>query len=443
MSETVLTDTRGERRWWVLFTLIVAGETVFVLPFVVARVFRPTLLQVFELSNLQLGTAFSAYGMVAMLSYLFGGPLADRYAARGLISVALLATAAGGALFATIPSAPTLTALYAFWGLTSIFLFWAALIRATREWGGANAQGRAFGWLDGGRGLLAALLASVLVGLFAQLLPAHAASASPADRMAALQQVILVCTGLTLVAGAMAWTLLPATRPVEPASESLNWSGLSHVARLPAIWLQAMIVVCAYVGYKATDNFGLYAVDVLGYDEVEAAWLGTLSFWMRPIAAIATGLVADRIDSSRALVAGFALAIIGSGTLAAGVLPAGLPSLLVLTVVTASLGVYAVRAVYYAIMQEARIPLAVTGAAVGLVSVIGYTPDVFAGPLFGYLLDRAPGAPGHQQVFAVVAGFAVLGLLTALAFRSVCVNPAAPAPGSACDRSAWPDRGRG
>ena len=31
----------------VLFSLIVAGEAVFVLPFVVARVFRPTLLDVF------------------------------------------------------------------------------------------------------------------------------------------------------------------------------------------------------------------------------------------------------------------------------------------------------------------------------------------------------------------------------------------------------------
>ena len=46
-----------------------------------------------------------------------------------------------------------------FFGVTTILFFWAALIRATRDWGGNNAQGRAFGLLDGGRGLLAALLA--------------------------------------------------------------------------------------------------------------------------------------------------------------------------------------------------------------------------------------------------------------------------------------------
>jgi hypothetical protein len=47
--------------------LIVAGESVFLLPFVLARVFRPTFLDVFGLTNLELGTAYSVYGIVAML----------------------------------------------------------------------------------------------------------------------------------------------------------------------------------------------------------------------------------------------------------------------------------------------------------------------------------------------------------------------------------------
>ena len=47
--------------------LVVAGEAVFGLPFVVARVFRPTVLDVFGITNLQLGAAFSVYGVVAML----------------------------------------------------------------------------------------------------------------------------------------------------------------------------------------------------------------------------------------------------------------------------------------------------------------------------------------------------------------------------------------
>lgn len=47
--------------------LILAGEAIFILPFVLARVFRPTLLEVFEITNFELGMYFSAYGIVAMV----------------------------------------------------------------------------------------------------------------------------------------------------------------------------------------------------------------------------------------------------------------------------------------------------------------------------------------------------------------------------------------
>ena len=39
---------------------------------------------------------------------------------------------------------------------------------------------------------------------------------------------------------------------------------------MPTVWLQAVIVVCAYVGYKATDDFSLLAHDALGFDDAKA-----------------------------------------------------------------------------------------------------------------------------------------------------------------------------
>lgn len=399
-----------------MLALIVAGESVFVLPFVVARVFRPTFLDVFGLSNLQLGTAFSVYGLVAMVSYFPGGPLADRYPARGLICAALAATACGGLVFASFPPLPVLAALYGFWGLTSILLFWAALIRATREWGGADAQGRAYGVLDGGRGLLAALLASAAVTVFAQLLPADVTSATHEQRSAALRQIILLCTGFTLLAALLAWWVLPPRTP-GTRDPTLSFAGVRAASGMPGVWLQALIIVCAYVAYKVTDNFGLYARDVLGYDEVAAARLGTLSFWTRPLAALAAGLIADRVDASRVLIGGFAVLAAGAVALGTGTLPMSVPLILAATVITTSLGIYGVRGVYYSVMIEARVPLAITGSAVGLVSVIGYTPDIFAGPLIGYLLDRSPGVVGHRQVFQMVAGMALLGMAASLLFR--------------------------
>ncbi|MBW2715694.1 MAG: MFS transporter, partial [Deltaproteobacteria bacterium] len=154
--------------------LIFVGEVMFSLPFHIPRYFRATVLDVFGLSNAQLGDVFAVYGITAASAYFLGGPLADRFPARKLIATSLLATGAGGLYLSTIPGPFALAILYGYWGLTTILLFWAALIRATREWGSTSSQGRAFGFLDGGRGLVSACLASLAVIVFGWLFPAAA-----------------------------------------------------------------------------------------------------------------------------------------------------------------------------------------------------------------------------------------------------------------------------
>jgi predicted MFS family arabinose efflux permease len=238
-----------------MFALVMAGETIFGLPFLVSRIFRPTLLDVFEITNLQLGTAFSVYGVVAMLAYFPGGALADRFSARAMMTTALLVSSLGGFYYATLPSINGLKVLFAFWGLTTILLFWAAMIRATRQWGGADGQGRAFGILDGGRGLLAAVLASGTVAIFGALLPEDAAVATLEARAAALTQIIYIFTGVTILAGAVVWLCVPSeNNSGSNETEGLSFESMKTVLKNPAVWLQGMIVVTAYTGYKGMDD---------------------------------------------------------------------------------------------------------------------------------------------------------------------------------------------
>ena len=58
-----------------------------------------------------------------------------------------------------------------------------------------------------------------------------------------------------------------------------------------------------------------------------------------------------------------------------------------------------------------------TGAAVGIVSFAGFTPEIFVSPLMGYLLDRNPGVVGHQHLFLLLVVFASIGLATSLIFN--------------------------
>ncbi len=406
------------RRALALATLMFAGEAIFSLPFHVARFFRPTVLDAFGIGNATLGDAYAVYGIAAMLSYFPGGLLADRVPPRRLMAIALIATAAGGLCFARLPTGAALELLYGWWGVTTILPFWAALIRATREWGGEFAQGRAFGALDAGRGLVAAALAAVAVGLLGRGLADGLGAAADA-RVEQLRQIILFYTAVTAAAG-VACALLPpssvAPTPRAAAAGSV-WSRLRAACRLPHIGAQAAIVVAAYCGYKAIDNYALYAVEVLGMNEVEAAGFVAAGAWLRPVAALAAGVLADRWRPTTSLAALFVLTALTYGAAALTGLAGTARSLLAVDLALSMAAVYGLRGVYFAMLQEARVPGPRTGTAVGLVSVLGYTPDVFFAPLAGRLLDAAPGAAGHRHYFLLLAAIALGGMCASLALR--------------------------
>ncbi len=398
-----------------IITLMLVGELIFLLPFVITRVFRPTFLKVFEITNLQLGTAFSTYGIVAMVSYFLGGPIADRFSPKQLLPVSLLATAVGGLFLATIPTVWTLALLYGLWGLTTILLFWSSYVKAQRKLGQDYGQGKAFGATDAGRGLIAASLASVSIFILNTLLPTSPELATLTDYKKALVWVIVTFSGITAFGAVLVWLFLDDTKGAGTSKITLKNIGLLAQNRL--VWMQALILLCAYVGYKCTDDFSLYAQDTFGFDDVKAAKMGTVSFWIRPIAALSAGFLGDRLGHARMVSACFGLMLLGSLVIFTGYLEAGMFGLIILTIVSTSLGIYGLRGLYYTLFKKSRVPLALTGSAAGLVSVVGYTPDVFMGPLMGWILDQNPGETGHQYLFLVLAGFSVVGLAVSVGYR--------------------------
>ena len=171
-----------------------------------------------------------------------------------------------------------------------------------------------------------------------------------------------------------------------------------------------IIVLCAYVGYKLTDIFSLYANEIMLFDEVQAAQVGTFQLYLRPIVCIAIGLLADKTRASVWMLVGFITMGLGALTFASGVVTANVISVFLLSLIVTASGTYAVRTLYFAAMQEGNIPLAYTGTAVGLISVVGYTPDIFVGPVMGFLLDNSQGITGHQHVFWMLAAFSLVGV---------------------------------
>ena len=408
----------NNKKFMILALLILSGEFIYFLPYVLSRVFRPTFLDVFQLNNFQLGSLFSVYGVVALLSYIYGGVITDRYSPRKLMSSALFLTALGGLVLASYPSYQTLQILYGYWGFTSVFLFWGAMIKATRLWGGDNNQGKAFGFLDGGRGIVAASMGSIGVFVFTIVLTSDIESASVLERQEAFRYVILLSSFMVAFIGLLVLIFL---RNMEDKNTNFELplntlTNIKGVLKNESIWLLMLIIMCAYVGYKVTDIYSLYASEVMLYDQIEAAEVGALQLYLRPIVCIAIGLLADRTKNMFWIIFGFVTMLIGALIFSFGIIKPDMNFIFFLSLVILAVGTYSIRALYFAVLKEANVAFALTGTAVGIISVVGYSPDIFAGPIMGYLLDENPGIIGHQYVYFMLVIFSIIGLIASIRF---------------------------
>lgn len=412
MTETAAAPSGRGYRWLYIGSLMLAGESIYMLPYM-RKTFQTSMEAVFQISGTEVGLMNSMFGILALACYFPGGWLADRISARKLLSFSLLTTGLGGFYMAGFPGYAGLLAVHALWGMTTILTFWAALIKATRHWGGQQQQGLSFGLLDGGRGLVGAVLAST----------ATAAFAWGGTAEAGLTNVILVYSLAPIAAAILVWRVIPdgmfegaAEAGVNSESVSLR-QRLDRTLRIPEVWLLAAVILAAYLLFIGTYDLPGFAERGFGESKVFGAVLGTFRDWMRPVAAVGAGVLADRFRASRTVSGGFLVLVFGYATLFAMPVSASPLWLLWLQVALLAAAVFALRGIYFALLQEIGVPMGLTGTAVGFVSVIGFAPDIFAHLLAGWFVDSGAGALGYQSYFGFLSLVAMAGLAAGLGIQ--------------------------
>jgi nitrate/nitrite transporter NarK len=400
------------RRWVIMAVLSISGGVIFYLPFLQEVYYKP-LADALELDNAQVGSLLSVFGVTAMLSYVPGGWLADRVSPRILLTTSLLLTGGTGFYFATFPSYTISLALHALWGVTITLLFWGSMIRVTRNWAPAEEQGKAFGILETGRGLGELLSMMAFLAVFGLL----------GSNQFALSMVIVQFSVLIFVLGILAWFTIDDEAGGQNISDDQPKVGMKEIVavlRMPTVWLIATVILAGYCAYWGTFRFTSYSSDIFLMSVTMAAALSVGKLWMKPIAALSAGFISDKFGIAKS-VAFLFVVLIASFTLFA--LMPGTPSLLpvmIANVALASLAVFAMRGIYFALLEEGGIPIVVTGTAAGIISVVGYTPDIFMPLLGGVLLDRYPGPEGYRLFFLTVAGICTVGLVaTLLLYRRI------------------------
>jgi len=396
---------------------MLAAESIYILPYVLARVFRPTFLDVFNLTNLELGGLFSTYGIVAFFSYLYGGVLADRYSPRKLLSISLIFTSLGGLIMMTYPSYFIMQLLFAYWGFTTVFIFWAPMLKATRAIGGVKMQGKTFSFLDGGRGIVASSIGLIGVLIFSILITKDVSSLTLSEKQEVFKYVIGASSLIVFIIGIVVYTYLKIE--LKDDEKIGNIKSLIKLTKLKSVWLISFIILCAYMGYKITDVYSLYASEVMLFDEINAARVGALQQYLRPIVCISVAFFTDKNGNINNILIGFFVMMLGSILFASGLIRVSMNMLFFISLIIVATGTYAIRGLYFSVLKDGKIPYILSGTAIGLISIVGYSPDIFATPLYGYLLDNYPGIKGHQYVYLILFISSIVGIYVSLKFKKL------------------------
>lgn len=418
-SEEAALKNNKAQRYIQLMLLVVAAGAIYPILYL-RQVYQPTMLEVFHITDSQLGYLYSSLGTIFLLSYLPSGWLADRIAPRLLICFSLIATGLLGLWYSSAPSFHVLMLIFGGWGLSTGLTFWAAVIKRVTMIAGSHEQGRFFGLLDGGRGLIEAMLATIAITLFAWLTQGSGEPVAAGFRLVVYMYAFLcIALGvvLALVKDPQGTKDAAANRATKKRSNVLI--DLKTLASIPELWLVAAIVFCGYQVFWATYSFSAYLHEgEIGLTVVMAGTITTLKLWMRPIGGIGGGFLGDRYSKVSVLVIALFLAALSLlGLMAAPRISSHV--VLVFLVLFIGILTYAIRGLYWSLLDRCNIPLETMGLAIGLISVLGYSPDVFLPLINGYLTQNFPGVFGYQLYFGYVAAMAALGGFAGLALRNM------------------------
>ena len=393
-----------------LALIVVAAGAIYPLLYL-RQNFELPILEAFSITQTPLRYCSSMLGIIFMVTYIPSGWLADRFSSRKLLSFSLLATALLGLWFSTMPSYSSLLVIYGAWGVATGLTFWSAHIKLVAMLADKDQQGRFFGILDGGRGLVEALLATFAIALFAYILSQDAGAT-----MMALQQVIYLYVAVLLVVSPLVYWLLDDreedTDISEESVKSVFIDDLKDVLSRREIWLCAICIVCGYQLFYATYSFSAYLQQNFSLTAVMVGYITVAKLWMRPIGGIAAGFIGDWLNPEKVLSILLLLASLSLAMMA--FVPASSAALLMIVLVLLiGLLTYGVRGLYWATLGGCNVPNKIKGLAIGIISVIGYFPEVYLPLLSASLIENYPGGLGYKIYYLIVATCGLLGAYAA------------------------------
>lgn len=406
------------KKYGTLLLLATGAGIIFQLPYIRETFYVP-IQNAMNLSNAQMGLISSGYATMSLFSYFIGGIIADKFSARKLLTFSFIATGALGLWFSTFPGYTISRVIFVLMGISTIITYWSACIKATRMLGTEEEQGRLFGLQEGLRGIMNALLVFGMTAAFTHF----------ADEVAGASAAIKVCSIVVIIIGILNFIFIEDTKKEENSESFIEVTkGMFKALLIPRVWLLVAIVFTAYSVYGLIAYATTFAQKFYGLSAASAATLGGIRYLIQGAGGIVGGFLADKLKSRFKVIIGGCIGLALSFGLFI-VVPSK-ASLCVMVVANFFVGlffIYAVRSQYFAVHDDAGIPLNMSGRVSGIASCLGYTPDIFMYTLVGSWMDNY-GRTGYNMTWAYAMVAAVLcAIITFILSRIVKKEKAAKA----------------
>lgn len=396
-----------KKNFLTIILLSFAGSIIYGLPYF-RSYYYDAYQSLYNLTNVQMGLLGSAYGLLGVFSYILGGVLADKFKAKKLLILSMVATGLGGLLHLVFTDFKALFIIYGLWGFTSLLTFWPALMKIVRIQGTEEEQSRAYGIFEGGRGVFNAAhlaVATAIFGIFeAKALPALG-----------IKGIIIFYSVAPIIVAIIFIFILkePETIKSDGKAEKVTWSQIVQVLKMPVVWFVVCLMFTSYVFNMSSYYFTPYASNVIGTSAVVAAVLTVLAQYARPFASTIGGFSADRFGKGEIMAGGFTLMAIGMVAVLGASKLSGSTQMIVMVVacIIIYVGMFSNFGLYFSFLTEGGVPLEVSGIAIGVASTFGYLPEVLCPLIAGKTLDVYEGAKGYYIYFTFMLVMAILGLI--------------------------------
>ena len=370
-------------------------------------------MEAFSVTNTQFGLMSTVALTISCLTYFIGGILADKIHPRLLVTVSFIVTGLCNLGLGFFPDYGITLILYAIMGASTTLTFWGAFLKLTRQFGRTvGSESKSFGAMEGTRSVFSIVAATFAVFMFSQF----------NNSVSGLRFVMWMYAGLLIVFGIIAFFAFKPSADDDTASDVINRENpfklLVQCLKDPNIWLVGIMAMGGYtVGSVIGSYLGTLGTSAFGLTVAAAAYVGLMNQWCKPVGNFSVGFFGDKFGPSKVIL------MLNIFLTAIALLFVFLPknstmTVIFLVVIAIEITITgAFRGQMYAPMRECRVPMNLSGSAIGFYATLIYATDAILPPIIGSWLDKLPMEMAWRNIFLLLVAFGVIGIIASLIFR--------------------------